>query len=88
MERGSPREEGAPNRETQFSNWLTSGTVSGAAAKGSTATGGERCHVAARPQGAERAGRPVSDTGLWLPCAELGSEAPCVWSHLGSVVVV
>lgn len=39
MERGSPREEGAPNRETQFSNWLTSGTVSGAAAKGSTATG-------------------------------------------------
>lgn len=34
-----PREEGAPTRETQFFNWLTSETVSGAAAKGSTATG-------------------------------------------------
>ena len=34
------------------------------------------------PEGAESAGCPASDAGLWLPCVELGSEAPCVWSHL------
>ena len=39
MERGFPREEGAPTRGTQFINWLTSGTVSGAAAEGSTVRG-------------------------------------------------
>ena len=84
MERGSPREEGAPTRETQFFNWLTSGTVSGAVAKGSTARG---VRDVTWPKGAESAGRPASDAGLWLPCVELGSEAPCVWSHLRFVVV-
>ena len=64
MERGFPREEGAPTRGTQFINWLTSGTVSGAAAEGSTVRGwgGEgRCHMASWPEVAESTGCPDSE---------------------------
>lgn len=81
MERGFPREEGAPTRETQFFNWLTSETVR-CCGQGEHSDGGERCHVATWPEGAESAGCPDRDVGLLLSCVELGSKAPCIWSHL------
>ena len=50
--------------------------------QGEHSNGGERCPMATWPEGAESAGCPDSDVGLLLSCVELGSEAPCTWSHL------